>query len=352
MRAAIYRAFDGPITVEDVRDPVAVADGAVVEVRASGVCRSDVRGWCGHDPDIGLPHVPGHELAGVVVAIGSLVRMFAVGDRVTVPFCGGCGTCEMCASGNSQICDRATQPGFTGWGSFAEFVAIEHADVNLVRLPPDVDFETAALLGCRFITAYRAVVERARLQPDEWLAVHGCGGVGLSAVMIGSSIGARVIAVDIDERALEMARSLGADVTIDATHVAGEATSIGGVADAIRAATNGGAHASLDALGAATTATNSIRCLRKLGRHVQPGLFHETLPPIPMNDVIGRELEILGTHGMAGNRIPALLDMVVAGTLDPARLIGHRIVLDDVPTALGAMRDGVASGISVVTTFR
>ena len=343
MRAAIYREFGGPITVEPLADPTPAVDGVVIEVRASGICRSDLRGWEGHDPDIVLPHVPGHELSGVIVAAGRDVTRSTVGDRVTVPFCGGCGSCGMCRSGQTQICDHATQPGFTTWGSFAEFVAIEHADVNIVKLPDEVDFPAAALLGCRFITAYRAVVERARLGPGEWLSVHGCGGVGLSAVMIGASLGARVVAVDIDPRALDAARRAGAEATLDA--------SAENPVEAIHALTDGGAHVSVDALGAEITAGDAIRGLRKLGRHVQPGLFHGATAAIPMNDVIGRELTVLGTHGMAGHRIPDLLHLVIDGRLRPELLLERTLTLDEFPTALVAMQTHSAPGVAVVTSF-
>ena len=343
MRAAIYREFGGPITIEELPDPIPPADGVIIEVRASGICRSDLRGWEGHDPDIVLPHVPGHELSGVIVAIGREVTRSVIGQRVTVPFCGGCGRCGMCESGHTHICDNATQPGFTTWGSFAEFVSIEHADVNIVQLPDEVGFPAAALLGCRFITAYRAVVERAEVNSGEWLAVHGCGGVGLSAVMIGAAIGARVVAVDIDPRALDAARRAGAEHTVDA--------SLDDPVEAIRRLTDGGAHVSVDALGSAVTVGNSIRGLRKLGRHVQPGLFQGPTTAIPMNDVIGRELTLLGTHGRAGHRIPDLLDMVVAGGLQPDRLLGRSITLDEFPAALMAMRTNSAPGIAVVTSF-
>lgn len=346
MRAAVYREFGGQITIEPVDDPTPAADGVIIEVHASGVCRSDIRGWLGHDHDVVLPHVPGHELAGTIAAVGRDVTQFDIGARVTTPFCGACGCCPTCVAGQTQICDNATQPGFTAWGSFAEYVAVEHAAVNVIRLPDEVDMVSAALVGCRFITAYRAVVERAELQAGEWLAVHGCGGVGLSAVMIGVARGAHVVAVDVDPAALARASALGAEALIDAR----DASPADVVAE-VRAATGGGAHASLDALGSPVTASNSIRGLRKLGRHVQPGLFHDDLAPLPMNDVIGRELTILGTHGMAGHRIPDLLAMIVAGTLRPLELLGRELALDDVPTAFSQMRDFTSTGVSVVTAF-
>src|SRR4051812_16501824 len=195
--------------VATVPDPAPGEHGAVVRVQATGRCRSDWHGWMGHDPDIvRFPHVPGHELAGVVEAVGARVGRWQPGDRVTVPFVCACGTCEQCAAGQHQVCDRQTQPGFTHWGSFAELVALDWADVNLVPLPDAVGFDAAAGLGCRFATAYRAVLQVGRLAPGEWVAVHGCGGVGLSAVMIAVAAGARVVAVDLSDDALALARSL------------------------------------------------------------------------------------------------------------------------------------------------
>src|SRR3954451_23227372 len=185
MRAVVYEAFGGPLSVRTVPDPSPAPHGAVVRVAASGLCRSDWHGWMGHHPATRrFPHVPGHELVGTIEAVGAEVRRWRPGRRVTVPFVCACGECEQCAAGQGQICDRQTQPGFTHWGSFAQLVALDWADVNLVALPEGVDDVAAAGLGCRFATAYRAVLQVGRVRAGEWLAVHGCGGVGLSAVMI------------------------------------------------------------------------------------------------------------------------------------------------------------------------
>ena len=198
MKAAIYEAFQQPPEICTCDDPLPQPDGVVLLVRATGICRSDWHGWMGHDADIRLPHVPGHELAGVVVAVGTDVHNWHEGDRVTLPFVCGCGRCEQCRSGNQQVCDQQFQPGFTHWGSYADYVAINYADGNLVRLPEDMDFVTAASLGCRFATSFRGIVAQGGVREGQWVAVHGCGGVGLSAVMIASALGARVVAVDID----------------------------------------------------------------------------------------------------------------------------------------------------------
>jgi D-arabinose 1-dehydrogenase-like Zn-dependent alcohol dehydrogenase len=201
MRAVSYAAYTEPPVVMDVADPACPPDGVVIRVRATGVCRSDWHAWLGHDP-VPLPMVPGHELAGTVEIVGSRVSRWHVGDRVTVPFACGCGHCEQCAAGDTHVCPRQTQPGFTGWGSFAEFVAIHAADANLVALPDSLAYVQAASLGCRFATAFRAVVSQGRPAAGQWLAVHGCGGVGLSAVAIAAALGVLVVAVDVSDAAL------------------------------------------------------------------------------------------------------------------------------------------------------
>ena len=321
--------------VRELPDPVPAPDGVVIAVAATGLCRSDWHGWKGHDPGIVLPHVPGHELAGVISAAGAEVTRWRAGDRVTVPFVCACGRCAACAAGDQQVCERQTQPGFTHWGSFAEFVAIDNADINLVGIPEDMASATAAALGCRFATAFRAVVSVGRVAAGEWVAVHGCGGVGLSAVMVAVACGARVVAVDISAGALALAASLGAEVCL--TYGA-----------AVPEATGGGAHLSLDCLGSPATCAASISGLRRRGRHVQVGLLPSAAGPValPMDRVIGWELAVLGSHGMPAHAYPRMLAMVAAGTLRPDRLVARTIGLSDAPAALASMS---GPGMTVIT---
>ena len=343
MKAMYYDAFGKAPEIRTLPDPTPVEDGVVISVGASGLCRSDWHGWMGHDPDIRLPHVPGHELAGKVVATGRGVLRFKVGDRVTVPFVSGCGRCSECHSGNQQVCPNQFQPGFTHWGSFAEYVAIDYADTNLVHLPETIDDATAASLGCRFATSFRAVADQARTRPGEWIAVHGCGGVGLSAIMIATALGANAIAIDVSDEKLVFARECGAVATVNATEVAD-------VPEAVREITKGGAHVSIDALGHPATCFNSIRNLRRRGRHVQIGLMlgeHAT-PQIPMAQVIGHELEIYGSHGMQAHRYPDMLAMIAAGKLKPQAMITRRIGLEEAPAALMDMGAFAGSGITMI----
>src|SRR3954452_19849131 len=135
MKAVIFEEFKGNIQIKNVHSPTPEHHGVVLKIKATGMCLSDWHGWMGHDADIVLPHVPGHELAGTIEEVGENVTRWHPGDRVTVPFVAGCGACEECASGNQQVCRSQFQPGFTAWGSFAQYVAIDYADTNIVRLP-------------------------------------------------------------------------------------------------------------------------------------------------------------------------------------------------------------------------
>ncbi|MEH0578624.1 zinc-dependent alcohol dehydrogenase family protein [Streptomyces sp. B21-108] len=343
MRAVVFEQYGEPAEVRDLPDPRPAPHGVVVRVEATGLCRSDWHGWMGHDPDIALPHVPGHELAGVVESVGARVSGWQPGDRVTAPFVCACGTCGACAAGDHQVCERQTQPGFTHWGSFAQYVALDHADVNLVAIPDDLSYATAASLGCRFATAFRAVVQQGRVAAGEWVAVHGCGGVGLSAVMIAAASGARVIAVDVSPTALDLARKFGAAGCVDGARVPD-------TAEAVRELTGGGAHLSLDALGSPATSAASVNGLRRRGRHVQVGLLPSTdgTTPVPLARAIALELEILGSHGMAAHAYPRMLELVRTGVLRPDLLVTSKIPLGAAPDALAALGTAPGAGVTVI----
>lgn len=345
MRAVVVDAVHAEPEVRQVADPVAPAGGVVVRVKATGMCRSDWHAWAGHD-EIAFPHVPGHELAGVVAEVGAGVTQWRVGDRVTVPFVCGCGQCEWCLAGEAQVCPNQQQPGFTHWGSFAEYVGLHAADVNLVSIPEEVSFGTAASLGCRFATAYRALVRRARVTEGEWVTVVGAGGVGLSTVMIAQALGARVVAVDRNPEALAVASALGAEHTLVAD------TTI----DVPRAITEltGGSHVAVDAVGSERTCAQAILSLRRRGRHVQVGLLPpvDGHPRVPMARVIGWELELLGSHGMAAVDYPSMMALIEKGALEPQRLIERTIGLHEAAALLPGFDQATVAGITIVDPSR
>ena len=345
MKAAVYENFQGKISIQNVSDPEPRDDGVVVKVLATGLCRSDWHGWMGHDPDIELPHVPGHELAGEIVEIGRNIKKFKVGDRITVPFVCGCGTCIPCKEGQQQVCDHQSQPGFTHWGSFAEYVALDYADTNLVLLPESINDITAATLGCRFITSFRAIRYQGQVAEGQEVVIHGCGGVGLSAIMIAKALGANVTAVDINDDNLEIARSFGANVI--------NSLNLKKVTQVIHDVTHGGAHVSLDALGSKETCLNSIGSLRKRGKHIQVGLMtddHSNIK-VPMDKILANELEIIGSHGMQAHKYDEMLKMIVNGKLSPEKLIHKTIDLEAVTLALPKMNSFENKGMMVINAF-
>ncbi|HMB64342.1 MAG TPA: zinc-dependent alcohol dehydrogenase family protein, partial [Eudoraea sp.] len=325
MKAAIYGQFQQPVSIQKVPDPTPSPNAVVIKVEATGLCLSDWHGWMGHDPDIVLPNVPGHELAGIIVAVGTSVKKWKPGQRVTVPFVGGCGKCEQCRSDNQQVCDHQFQPGFTAWGSFAQFVEIKYADENIVAIPDDMDFVSAASLGCRFITAYRAVRDQGNLRSDQFIAIHGCGGVGLSAIQIARALGAIVIAIDRTEEKCSLARELGADFTINANTTK--------VVEAVQELSKGGVHLSINALGHAGSCINSLESLRKRGRHVQVGLMTgaHAKPEIPMSLIIAKELELVGSHGMQAHGYPAMFNLMQSAGIDVSKMVKKTISLEQVP---------------------
>ena len=214
MRAAVLRAYNEDLAIETLPEPHAEPDGVVLRILACGVCRSDWHGWTGEHPRVKPGQVPGHEYCGEVVEAGPLAR-WQVGDRVVAPFILACGHCPACASGNQHTCPDQRLPGFVEPGAFAEYVAVPFAH-NLARLPERMTPAVAAALGCRATTAWHALTGRADLHAGEWLAIHGTGGVGLSAMLIGKALGARVVVVDIVPEKLAHALGLGADAAVDA----------------------------------------------------------------------------------------------------------------------------------------
>ena len=343
MRAVRFSTFSTPPELTEVPEPDCPAHAAVIEVSATGLCRSDWHAWQGHDSSVALPHIPGHEFVGVVVQVGADVSDWVGGERVTAPFVNACGTCESCREGRQSICPNQTQPGFDRDGSFAERVVVHHADTNLVAVPDQIDDATAAGLGCRFATAYRAVTNRARVAAGEFVVVFGCGGVGLAAILVAISRGARVVAVDVSAEALRLAGAIGAFALVDAGSDDVDA--------AIRRSTGGGAHVVIEALGRAGLLRQGLACLRPGGRHVQVGLLAgaDADPSVDVGRIIALELELLGSHGMSAHEYPAMLDEIARGALDPSALVGRTITLDAAPAALAAMtRPAESAGTTVI----
>ncbi|WP_226004920.1 zinc-dependent alcohol dehydrogenase family protein [Natrinema salinisoli] len=353
MRAAVLEEHGEPLSIEDVDAPEPAPDGAIVDVEACGVCRSDWHGWQGDWGWLGLETQPGqilgHEPAGHVVAVGEDVEGVAEGDHVAIPFNLGDGTCPQCQRGHSNTCENVMPLGFIeqAQGAFAEQVHVPSAGHNLVKLPDGVSSVDMAGLGCRFMTSFHALAHRADVGAGDWVAIHGCGGVGLSAVHIADALGGNVVAVDLKDEKLEKARDLGAVETVnaeDVDDVPGEVTSI----------TNGGAGVAMDALGIETTSQNSVMSLGTRGQHIQVGLTtqdEQGMVTLPTDAMVMQEIEFIGSLGMPPTRYDEIFRMVSTGKLHPEKVVSETIGLEDVSDKLESMTDFETVGIPVIDNF-
>ncbi len=344
MRAAVLTAYNADLSLQTVPDPECEADGVVLRVLACGICRSDWHGWVGEHPKVKPGAIPGHEYCGEVVEAGPLSQ-WRVGDRVFAPFIVSCGACPECRSGQTTTCRAQRVPGFGEPGAYAEYVSAPHAH-NLARLPDSLTPALAAGLGCRVTTAFHALTGRAALQAGEWLAVHGTGGVGLSVLLIGRALGARVIVVDVVQERLDHALSLGAEAAVNAAD--------GDVAARIVEITGGGAHVSVEALGIEATTNASLMCLRPMGRHVQVGLptGHTAVMQVNMNAVYMKQLALFGTRGMPSWRYPSLLTLVETGRVDVRPIVARHVPLSGASAELRAFNAPMPPGVAVITDFQ
>ncbi|SLN16240.1 zinc-binding dehydrogenase [Pseudooctadecabacter jejudonensis] len=342
MRAAVVRDFNQDLSLETVDDPSCPDNGVVLKVDACGVCRSDYHGWTGGHPKVGDGSIMGHEYCGTVVEAGSRAK-YRVGDRLIAPFILGCGDCPACATGASNTCEASIVPGFGTPGAYAEYVAVPF-DHNLVHLPESLSPALAAGLGCRVTTAWHALTDRAGVQAGEWVAVHGTGGIGLSALLLAKMLGARVVVVDIVDEKLTHALSLGADAAVNAATT--------NAAEAIRDITGGGAQVSIEALGIAQTTNASVECLATLGRHVHVGMpSGDGMMTINMRAIYAKQLAFYGTRGMPSWKYPKLLDMIERGDVDLAPMLDRTIGLSQASAELRAMSGPTPPGTAVITDF-
>ncbi len=351
MRAAVLEAIRQPLVVRDVPTPETPPHGVLLRVEANGICRTDWHLWAGDWSWVGvalaLPHVLGHEFCGVVEEVGKDVTRWKKGDRAIVPFSMGDGTCEHCREGHQNVCDAILTPGVVSWGGYGRYAPIAYADVNLVALPEEIPFVDGASMGCRFMTAFHGITDVAKVKAGEWVAVHGCGGVGLSAVQIATALGANVIAVDVSDEKLAFAKQLGAVAAVSAA---------GGndVVGTIMGLTTGGAHVSIDALGIAATCLNSVTCTRKRGRHLQIGLTTQAeqgMIALPIDVIVLKETQILGSLGMQAPHFDAMLQMVRTGKLNPGKLVSKRIPLEEAGGVLASMDKYGTLGVTVIDRY-
>lgn len=346
MKALLLEEVGKPMQVSEVEDPKVSVDGVIVQVKASGICRSDWHFWTGDIPLRSTPHVLGHEFTGVIEEVGSQVKKFKKGDRVIVPVAQGDNACPTCLNGHQNICDNRVTPGVHYWGGFGEYVHVPNAEGNLVIIPDSLDFVSAASLGCRFITAYYGIVDQVKVQAGETVVIHGCGGVGLSAIQIANALGAEVIAVDISNDKLEMAKKVGAHIVINGQNE--------NAVEAVHEITKGGANVSVDALGIKTTCQNAIMSLGKRGRHLQIGVTTKVengFIPVPIDLIVSKELSIQGSLTMPVSRYHAMLNFIDKLNIQTSDLVTERVSVEQVNDIFKSMSNFTNVGISVIDRF-
>jgi D-arabinose 1-dehydrogenase-like Zn-dependent alcohol dehydrogenase len=349
MKAAVVEEIGKPLVVrKDWPDPECGADEAVIRIEANGICRSDYHIWQGGWPWVGIavppPFVLGHEYCGVVEGVGAAVARHRPGDRVVAPFNHGCGRCELCQAAHQNVCADIRLPILHYPGGFGQYSKVARADVNLVPLPSSVSFVDAASLGCRFITAWHGAVIQAAVQPGEWVTVFGCGGVGLAAVDICSALGANVIAVSRTAAKLTLAKELGAAHTVSATDTI--------AVEQIVQLMGGGSHVSIDALGDAETVIPALLSLRTRGRHLRLGTTSKEQGgsiALPVDLIVFRELQVIGSFGMPAARFSNMLRLVESGKLHPGKMVSGTVAIEQAGAALERMRNYGTVGVEVIT---
>jgi propanol-preferring alcohol dehydrogenase len=351
MKAAQLVAYREPLQIGTHPDPAPTATEALVQVAACGVCRTDWHFWNGDWAWVGfqspLPSIPGHEFVGTVVEVGSAVTKVKIGDRVTVPFHEGCGACQYCISGASQLCPTPSFPGFGHSGGYGELVSVVNADFNCVRLPDSIDFVSAASLGCRYMTAWHAATHLAAVRAGESVVVLGAGGMGLAAVQIATQAGAQVIAIDRRDEALDKAAKEGAIAVVNST-------STENVAAAVQELTGGGAHVALDCIGGQETTLNGLLSLRRAGRFVALGLTTQDVAgmvSVPIDMILALEIRLTGAFGIPRNGYDDLLTLVGRGALAPGSLVGKQIGIDQINDTTQALDRFDTVGCHVITSF-
>lgn len=353
MHGAVLKEYGEPLEIEERDTPSPGSDEVLVELEACGICRSDWHAWQGdygwlEGGRVPLGHILGHEPAGTVIETGEDVENYREGDEVVLPFNTICGKCRPCRNGDSHMCDNIVHYGFEIQpGAFSTHVCVPNADFNLARIPDGISPSEMAALGCRYVTSYHAMVDRAPVEPGDWLAVHGCGGIGLSVINVANALGGNVIAVDLQDEKLDLAEEMGAVETVNAQNA-------DDVPSEVHDITDGGANISVDALGIEETCRNSIDSVKKMGQHLQLGITSSEergMIELPIDKMLHSEIDLLTAKGMPPHRYDEIFAMMKTGKLTPGKMVSREVALDDVSDRLDAMTNFETKGVEVITKF-
>ncbi len=339
MRAMAVVDYHSPLKLIDLPMPQVEPGSVLIRILTCGVCYSDyktARGKMAYSPTLRLPHVPGHEICGEVVEAKSETG-FRVGERVIVYNYWSCGRCALCRMGMENLCENLQGwVGFTTPGGFEEYLAVPAE--RLLRLPEGITPEQAAPTSCALGTSYRAVVTRAQTKPGQTVVVQGVGGVGLTSVQVANATGARVLAVDIDQKHLEVAQKLGAIKGA----LAGEAAQA-----MVREFTAGhGADIVIDTVGHEESLHEAARMVRRGGRVVQVGYIVGGFARVQTDDCVLREIEFIGSRYVQRHELERAIQMLASGQIKP--VIDDVLPLESANEALARLEQGKVIGRTVL----
>lgn len=317
MKAVRITEIGRPLEEQETPTPVPQAGEVLVHIRAAGICHSDAHYRAGVSPVGPLPLTPGHEVAGVVEALGPGTLRTRIGDRVALHYLVTCGQCAGCNRGQEQFCETGQMIGKHRDGGYAEYICVPER--GIVPLPDEVPFEWGAIMMCSSATSFHAL-RKARLQPGETVAVFGAGGLGMSAVQLAKGLGARdVYAVDINREKLVMAASFGA-IPVDASQA--------NPVELIRHLTNGrGVDVSLELIGLPLTMRQAVQSLANQGRAALAGITRQPFEVDSYFEVIGREAEIIGVSDHLLQEFPLLMDFAKRGMLNLSHVVTKTVPL-------------------------
>jgi 2-desacetyl-2-hydroxyethyl bacteriochlorophyllide A dehydrogenase len=329
MKAVRLVQIGNPLELQELPIPEIGDRDVLVRVKAAGICHSDVHYRAGKSPVYPLPMTLGHEVAGLVEAVGKQVTRVEVGDRVCLHYMVTCGNCYFCSTGNEQFCEKGVMLGHYTDGGYAEYIAVPER--NAVKLPEEIPFEQGATLMCASATSLHAL-RKSRLKGGETLAVFGAGGLGMSAIQLGRALGARqVFAVDLNPKKLALAEQFGA-VPIHA----GKEDPV----QAIRGLTGGkGVDVSLELIGFPQTMSQALRSLGVFGRAVMVGISDKPLEVDTYHHLLGPETELIGSNDHLLQELPLLIEYARSGILDLSQIVTRRVPLE--PMAINAVLDGL-----------
>ncbi len=328
MRAAVLHPGAKELAVEDWPAPTVGPGDVLVRVAACGLCRTDLHYLHGLPTAKKPPLVLGHEVSGTVESVGAAVTAISPGARVLLPPVLACGACDLCRRGRGNVCARMEMLGNHRDGGFAELIAVPADAVFL--LPPNLPLEEASVLSDAGSTAYHAVVNRGRVAPGEWVAVIGCGGVGLSVLQVAHAVGARTVAIDVVPEKLERARRLGADEALDGRE---------DVTKALRKLTGGGPDIAFEVIGNPKTIRVAVEAVRTGGRVVVVG-YADADAPLPAGRIMFRELEVRGSLGCPLQEFPRVLALAASGKFDLAATVTHRYPLERINEGFATLDHG------------